>query len=69
MSRTVQPLHAPKVQYRAHTIKLTHRPKTNDWKYSVSHTRTITLTNHAPRYESALKQAMKDIDNLLGDER
>lgn len=61
------PLHPTSVEYKGHTIKLTHRIKTNDWTYEVRHTRTITLKNNAPRYETALKQAKRDIDILVGD--
>ena len=60
------PLHPNKVTYRDHVIVLTHRPKTNDWEYAVKHTRTILLRNVAPRYETALKQAKRDLDIVLG---
>lgn len=60
------PLHAPQVEYKGHKITLTHRPKTNDWTYTITHTRTITLKHHAPRYEAALKMAKDEIDILLG---
>lgn len=60
------PIRPTTVQYRDHTIVLTHRPKTNDWEYTVKHTRTILLRNHAPRYETALKQAKRDLDIVLG---
>lgn len=60
------PLHAPQVEYKGHKIILTHRPRTNDWTYSFTHTRTITLKNRAPRYETALKMAKHEIDILLG---
>jgi len=66
-ARNVQRLHPTTVTYKDHTIKLTHRPKTNDWTYTVSHTRTITLTNHAPRYDTALRHAQHDIDLMLGN--
>lgn len=58
------PLHPTEVQYKGHTIKMTHRAVTNDWVYEVLHTRTIKLSQHAPRYETALKQAKRDIDIL-----
>jgi ribosomal protein S10 len=61
------PLHPTEVIYKGHKIVLTHRTKTNDWQYSFTHTRTITLSDKAPRYEAALTQAKKDIDVLLGD--
>lgn len=63
----VVPMHPTTVDYKGHTIKLTHRPRTNDWQYEVKHHRTITLKNQAPRYEAALKQAQTDIDILMGD--
>lgn len=66
-ARNVEQLHPATVTYKDHTIKLTHRPRINDWTYTVSHTRTITLTNHAPRYDSAVRAAQHDIDVLLGD--
>ena len=59
-------LHPTSVTYRDHVIVLTHRPRTNDWEYAVRHTRTILLRNVAPRYETALKQAKRDLDIVLG---
>lgn len=64
-ARNVAKLHPNTVNYRDHTIKLTHRPKINDWSYTVTHTRTLNLTNHAPRYDTALAAAKHDIDILL----
>lgn len=58
------PLHPTEVQYKGHTIKMTHRPGTNDWVYEVTHTRTLKLSQHAPRYETALRMAKRDIDIL-----
>lgn len=60
------PLHPTEVNYRDHKIKLTHRPGTNDWTYEVKHTRTITLSDKAPRYDTAVKNAKRDVDCLLG---
>ena len=67
MSNNVKKLQPTEVQYKDHSITLTHRPSVNDWTYTVSHTRTITLSQHAPRYDSALRLAKRDIDILLGD--
>ena len=69
MPAPVTPLHPTEVHYRDHVITLTHRPKVNDWQYSVEHTRTIVLRNVAPRYETALKAAKLDIDILLGQNK
>ena len=55
------------VEYKGHTIRLTHRPKINDWTYEVIHTRTVRLSNHAPRYGAALDHAKAMIDNLVSD--
>lgn len=57
------------VHYKNHTITLTHRTKTNDWVYTITHTRTITLKHHAPRYATALKMAQDEIDILVGDKK
>ena len=66
MSSKPIPLHPEKVKYRDHVITLTHRTKTNDWTYSITHTRTITLKNKAPRYDAALALAKQEIDILTG---
>lgn len=66
-TRNVTQLQPTTVTYKDHTIKLTHRPRINDWTYTVSHTRTITLSDHAPLYSAALRAAKRDIDVLLGD--
>lgn len=65
-TQKVTKLHPNEVTYRDHVITLTHRPRVNDWQYSITHTRTIVLSNFAPRYETALKAAQLDIDILLG---
>jgi len=62
----VEPIHPTEVKYRDHNIILTHRPRINDWHYTITHTQVLTLNNHAPRYDVALKQAQHDIDILLG---
>ena len=61
----IKQLHPTTIPSRDHTIKLTHRPRINDWSYSIIHTRTIELTSHAPRYDRALEAAKRDIDILL----
>lgn len=63
-AHAVTPLHPTRVEYKGHTIKLTHRVKVNDWTYEIKHTRTIVLKNHAPRYDTALSAAKNDIDAL-----
>lgn len=60
------PLRPTEVMYKDHKITLTLRPRTNDWHYSFTHTRTITVSNQAPRYDTALRQAKNDIDTLTG---
>lgn len=69
MSSDLVQLQPGTVHYKGHKIVLTHRTKTNDWIATVSHTRTITLTHRAPRYEAALKQAKQELDVLLGDKK
>jgi hypothetical protein len=66
MSSNLVSLQPAQVMYRDHVITLTHRTKTNDWTYTITHTRTITLKNKAPRYEAALKLAKQEIDILTG---
>lgn len=58
------PLHPTEVEHNGHTIKLTHRPKINDWTYEVVITRKIRLSNSHPRYETALSHAKADIDAM-----
>lgn len=67
MSNKVAKLQPTEVTYKNHTIRLTHRPRTNDWQYSFTRTRTITIRNAHPRYDTALKHAQQEIDILLGD--
>ena len=62
---TVTNLHPTEVNYRDHTIRLKLRPRLNDWSYEVVHVSTITLKNHAPRYDTALRLAKRDIDTLV----
>lgn len=64
---TVKPLYPSKVEYKGYTITLRLRPKTNDWEYSFTHTTTLTIRMHAPRYETAVKAAKYDIDALTKD--
>ena len=68
MSRTahtnVQPIKPQEVVHKGHTIKLIHRPKTNDWRYEFTITREHTITNIARTYDNALTCAKSDIDNL-----
>lgn len=66
-NRKVAALQPTEVTYKQHTIRLTHRPKTNDWQYTYTHTRTRTYTNVFPRYDTALKHAQQEIDILVGD--
>lgn len=63
--RKVEQLKPTEVKYRGKTIKLKHRPKINDWQYIVTHNIPLTLTNHAPRYDTALEMAKADIDAVL----
>jgi hypothetical protein len=63
----VKQIHPTEVTYRNHNITLTHRPKINDWHYSFQHIQTLTIKSFAPRYDTALKQAKRDIDIMLGD--
>lgn len=65
--KAVSKLHPERVTYRDHSITLRYRPKTNDWSYKFVHTTTMTINNHAPRYETAVAAAKKDIDNLVGN--
>lgn len=60
----VTKLQPTNVTYKGYHIRLTHRPKTNDWQYKIIHTIPLTLTNHAPRYDTALTQAKAEIDRL-----
>ena len=60
----VAQLHPTNVTYKGYHIKLTHRPKTNDWTYSIIHNIPLTLSHHAPRYSTALKQARDEIDRI-----
>jgi hypothetical protein len=65
----ITPLHPKRVTYRDHVITLTHRPRVNDWQYHIEHTRTIVLSNIAPRYDAALKAAKQDIDIIMGKQK
>lgn len=65
MSRSVRQLKPTEVVYRGYTIKLTHRPKINDWQYHITYHIPLTLSDHAPRYEQALTQAKAEIDTLV----
>lgn len=67
--RKVAQLHPTTVTYRNHIITLKHRPKTNDWTYTVTHNIPLTLSNHAPRYETALNAAKAEIDQVLDKQR
>lgn len=57
-------LHPNEVTYKGYHIKLTHRPKTNDWTYTIVHHIPLKLSYHAPRYDTALTQAKAEIDRL-----
>lgn len=65
MPRNVHQIKPNIVTYRGHTIKLTHRPKVNDWQYHITYHIPLTLSDHAPRYEQALAQAKQEIDALM----
>lgn len=63
----VKKLHQTNVTYRGHAIKLTHRPDTNDWKYSITYHLPMILSNYEPRYDTALRKAKQEIDAIEGD--
>lgn len=65
MNAEPTPMSPREVQYRGYTITLTHRVKTNDWTYTINHVVHMTLSQAAPRYESALRLAKHDVDVLL----
>lgn len=64
-TNNVKKLHPTEVNYREHVIRLKLRPRINDWSYEVIHVSQITLKNHAPRYDTALKLAKRDIDLMM----
>ena len=55
-------LHKTKIQYRGQTIKLTHRPKVNDWKYEIILSRVIRISDTQVRYGAAVEAAKTAID-------
>lgn len=64
------PLHKNRKEvYKRHEIELIYRPATNDWKYHIEHVRSMTLSGVQPRYDSALKEAKKDIDIMIAERR
>lgn len=65
MSAKVTQLQPNTVKYKGYIIKLTHRPKTNDWTYSINVDLPLTLSNKAPRYQTALSQAKAEIDKII----
>lgn len=64
MSASVRQIRPQYVEYKGHKIKLTHRPALNDWTYTFTHTHTMTISDHYPRYDTALKHAQQSIDAL-----
>jgi len=66
MPASVTVLQPRSISYRGAVITLTHRPKINDWVYTIEYTRTITLSSFAPRYETALAQAKAELDAYMG---
>lgn len=65
MSRdNVATINPTQVQYKGHTIRMTYRPRTNDWEYIVRVQRTVTLRNRSANYNTALAHAKKDIDAI-----
>lgn len=63
-SPKVTALNPKEVRYKGYLIKLTHRPKTNDWSYSITAQLQMKLSDKSPRYATALAQAKSDIDAL-----
>ena len=65
MSTNVKKLLPTSVNYRGHTIELTHRKNVNDWTYSILYHIPLRMSDKAPRYDTALAQAKADIDALI----
>lgn len=62
---TVTQLRPTTVTYKGYTITLKHRPKINDWTYTVTYNIPLRLSDHSPRYDTALNQAKAEIDALV----